>query len=448
VPLRFVPPIRRLEWSRCIAVFRLKPTSNARGWHDNRPAADERPVFPTTHPSTQRPQPRTLADATILQIVPSLRDEPAARTAVETAIGLMQSGGRTLVAGAPGPLAGKLQTAGGEWIPFVNDTMNPLKLRRNARMLEKLIAAERIDVIHAHGAGAAWSALWASVHSPVRLVTSLPDAPPPADWIRSYFASALTRADRIIASSSYSAKRMIERFDIAPERVAVIPRSLDTRLFDPAAIDNRRLAAFRAATGIHRNERIILVPGRITAAKGHHVLVEAAAILAARGLRRCVYVLAGDDRSDRSYARRLQARINKLGLQPVFRTASVFRDMPAALAASHLVVLPAVESPTTGRAVAAAQAMARPVITTELGLLPEYVLAPPRMPDELRTGWLMRPGDPEELAGAIGLAMRLDQTAYQALAARARQFAHFMFSPESVVSATRTVYTGLIARDR
>jgi glycosyltransferase involved in cell wall biosynthesis len=448
VPLRFVPPIRRLEWSRCIAVFRLKPVSNARGWHDNHHATAERSVFPTARPVPQRPLPRTLAEGTILQIVPSLRDEPAARTAVETAIGLMQIGARTLVAGAPGPLAGKLQTAGGEWIPFVNDTMNPLKLRRNANMLEKLISAERIDIIHAHGAGAARSALWATAHSPVRLVSSLPDAPPPADWIRSYFSGALMRADRIIASSSYCAKQAIERFGIAPEQVAVIPRSIDTRLFDPAAIDSRRLAAFRAAARINRNERIILVPGRITAAKGHHILVEAAAILAARGLRGCVYVLAGDDQSDRSCARRLRARINKLGLAPVFRTAAGFRDMPAALAGSHLVVLPAVESPMTGRAVAAAQAMARPVITTEIGLLPEHVLAPPRMPDELRTGWLVRPGDPAELAGAIGLALRLDPTAYQALAARARQFAQFMFSPESVVSATRTVYTGLLARDR
>jgi len=46
------------------------------------------------------------------------------------------------------------------------------------------------------------------------------------------------------------------------------------------------------------------------------------------------------------------------------------------------------------------------------------------------------------------LVLRLDETAYQALAARARQFAQFMFSPESVVAATRAVYTSLLARDR
>jgi glycosyltransferase involved in cell wall biosynthesis len=193
---------------------------------------------------------------------------------------------------------------------------------------------------------------------------------------------------------------------------------------------------------------VVLVPGRICAAKGQHILVEAAAILADRGLRDCVYVLAGDDQSDRGFVRALMGRIKKLGLEPAFRITALFRDMPAALAASHLVVLPALESPLTGRAVAEAQAMARPAVTTAVGVLPETVLAPPRMPDDLRTGWVVRPGHPVELAGAIGVAMQLDGTAYQALAARARQFAQFMFSPESVVAATRAVYTSLLARDR
>ena len=92
--------------------------------------------------------------------------------------------------------------------------------------------------------------------------------------------------------------------------------------------------------------------------------------------------------------------------------------------------------------------MARPVITSDIGVLPETVLAPPRMPDELRSGWLVRPGHPVELAETMGVALGLNDTAYQALAARARQFAQFMFSPESVVAATRAVYTALLARDR
>ncbi len=396
----------------------------------------------------QRALPRTLAGATILQIVPSLQDEPAARAAVEVALGLLQTGARALVAGEGGPLVGKLQTAGGEWIPLVNETMNPLKLRRNAKLLERLCSAERVDIVHSHSAGGAWSALAATAHMPVWLVTSLGDAPTAPSRLRAFYASALTRGDRVIAPSAYVAGRTIGRFGLPRDRIAVVPRSVDTHFFDPATVDVRRLAAFRMASRIHRGERVILLPGRLTAANGQHVLVDAAAILADRGLRGVVFVLAGDDQSHRKYARAVVAKINKLGLDTIFRITALFHDMPAALAAAHVVVLPSLETPVLGRAAAEAQAMARPVITTYAGILPENVLAPPRMPDELRTGWVIRPRHPVELAAAIAAALQLDDTAYQALAARARQFAQFMFSPESVVAATRAVYTSLLARDR
>ncbi|HSP48812.1 MAG TPA: hypothetical protein VLN61_01250 [Pseudolabrys sp.] len=67
------------------------------------------------------------------------------------------------------------------------------------------------------------------------------------------------------------------------------------------------------------------------------------------------------------------------------------------------------------------------------------------MRDELRTGWLVRPGNMGELAVASVLA--LDVTAYAALSARARQFAEFAFSSQSVAEAIRGVYTSLLARN-
>jgi glycosyltransferase involved in cell wall biosynthesis len=122
--------------------------------------------------------------------------------------------------------------------------------------------------------------------------------------------------------------------------------------------------------------------------------------------------------------------------------------MPAALAVADVVVVPALRPPLTGRTVAEAQAVGRAVVTTAVGMLPENVLAPPRMREDLRTGWVVRPGQAGELAAAVAAALANNATAAEALGARARQFAEFMFSPQSVAEAIRGVYTSLLSRDR
>lgn len=60
--------------------------------------------------------------------------------------------------------------------------------------------------------------------------------------------------------------------------------------------------------------------------------------------------------------------------------------------------------------------------------------------DELHTGWLVRPGYVRELADAVDAVLKLDETAYEALGARARQFAEFMFSPQICRSYSRGLY--------
>jgi len=122
--------------------------------------------------------PSTLAGATILQIVPALREEPVARTALDVAAALRQAGARALVAAEEGPLVAELTASGGEWVPLVNATVNPFRLRRSARTLQRLIASERIDIVHAQSAGGAWIASLAAARIAVWIVTTLLDVPP------------------------------------------------------------------------------------------------------------------------------------------------------------------------------------------------------------------------------------------------------------------------------
>lgn len=393
-----------------------------------------------------RVSPRTLAGATVLQVVPALREEPNARAAINVAYALLQSGARALVAGADGPLTAEIRSFGGEWIPLPNATINPFQLRRNARVLEDIIASERVDIIHAQSAGGAWSARLAAAQIAVWFVTTLPDVPP-ASRLRAFGLSALAQGDRIIAPSVFAALPMMQRHRIPNEQVTIIPRAIDTAVFDPAAVGPERVGNLRQAWHIAPGERIILVPGRVAPWSGQMLLPDVARAMLDDGIHGVTFVIVGENRQYAKYARAVLKKAQKLGVHKLFRLTGHHADMPAAFGAADIVAVPAIEPPLQGRVVAQAQAMGRPVVTTNVGVLPEHVAIPPHIPDELRTGWVVRPGEAVDFARALTRALALDANAYQAMAARARQFAEYMFSPQSVAQATRAVYTSLLARD-
>jgi glycosyltransferase involved in cell wall biosynthesis len=390
---------------------------------------------------------RTLAGATILQIVPALHEEPSARAAVNVAYALLQAGARALVAADDGPLVGELRAFGGEWVELHNETVNPLRLRRNARVLENLIAAERIDIVHAQSAGGAWSARVAASRIAVWLVTSLPDAPAVGRRWPAPVSAALAQGDRIIAPSIYAATPVMERYGIADDQVTVIPREIDTAVFDPLAVKVERSEKLRSAWRVPPYARIVLVPGRLAPWNGQIIVPEVARALADEGAANVVFVIVGEHATHRSYAREVMKQAQELGVESLLRLTGHCPDMPAAFACADLVAVTSVQPPLLGSVVAQAQAMARPVVTSDVGILPEHVLVPPRMPEELRTGWVVAPADPIGLAHALQLALGLDPTEYQAMAARAREFAEYMFSPQSAAVATRAVYMSLLARD-
>jgi glycosyltransferase involved in cell wall biosynthesis len=391
--------------------------------------------------------PQTLAGATVLQIVPALREEPVARTALNVAAALRQVGARALVAGEDGPLVAELTASGGEWVPLVNATVNPFRLRRNARALERLITSERIDIVHAQSAGGAWIANMAAARIAVWIVTSLPDVPP-VSRLRAYWATALTRGDWVITPSNFAAGPVLARHNVPRERLTIIPRSIDIAAFDPAAVDATRVEALRVAWRIPPAARILLVPGRVAPWNGQLIVPDVARIMLDSGMRGFVFVLVGEHRSHRKYARTIVEEAKVKGVQALVRLTGHCRDVPAALAAADTVVVPATEPPVLGRVVAQAQAMGRPVVTSDVGILPEHVVAPPEMPEDVRTGWVVKAGDAKEFASAVIEAWALDDDAYRTMAARARHFAKYMFSPDSAAAATHAVYTALLERDR
>ena len=114
-----------------------------------------------------------LAGRTILQIVPPVGAGGDERATLAVTAALAETGARALVASNSGELAGELQAIGGLFVSFPAATKNPLAMTLNKRRLQRIIAAERVDLVHARARWAAWAAVKACRKAKRPVVTSL-----------------------------------------------------------------------------------------------------------------------------------------------------------------------------------------------------------------------------------------------------------------------------------
>jgi protein-tyrosine-phosphatase len=222
-------------------------------------------------------------------------------------------------------------------------------------------------------------------------------------------------ADRIVAVSRHSAAALSQS-GYAPTPLVQIPNGIDLGRVRAT----RTAAEVRRAFGIHDGELLVGTAGRLTPVKGQKYLVEAARLVLRQEPRaRFVFVGSGPLKGD------LVARAEALGvggaclfIDPlVDRKAGVF-DLIAAL---DVFVLPSL-SEGSPMALLEAMALARPIVATAVGGVPEIVVAG-------ESGVLVPPQDAEALAVAC-LELARNRAWAARLGAAAGRAAEAQFSHE------------------
>ncbi|MCZ8270274.1 MAG: glycosyltransferase family 4 protein [Beijerinckiaceae bacterium] len=386
-----------------------------------------------------------LSGKTILQIIPMLDAGGAERTTIDIAEGIAQAGARSLVATEGGRLVGELQAKGGLWIPFPAATKNPLAMALNVGRLAQILKAEKVDLVHARSRAPAWVALAACRLTGTGFMTTYHGAYSGLSAPKLLYNSVMARGEVVIANSHFTAERIQAQFRMNPTCLRVIHRGTNFETFSPDRVSPARIEKIRRGWLVAPEERVVLLAGRLTPWKGQMVLIRAAQVLRERGYRDLVFILAGDPQGRDGYVREIDQLISENQLGGVVRRVGHVSDMPAALAASALVAVPSTAPEAFGRVAVEAQAMGVPVVVSNLGAVPETVLAPPQVRPDQRTGWRVAPDNPEELADAIAEAIDLMPSAFQQLADRARTHVMARFSLERMVSETLDCYSALLA---
>jgi glycosyltransferase involved in cell wall biosynthesis len=385
-----------------------------------------------------------LAGLTILQIIPELSAGGAETAAIDIAAALAEVGAKALVASEGGRMAGELRANGGIWLPFPARTKNPLAMAFNQRRLAELIDSESVALVHARSRAPAWVAYGVTRRKKIPFVTTYHGAYSAKGPFKLFYNSIMAKGDAVIANSAYTARRIAELYPFARENIRVIERGIDLRVFNPQDVDPSRVKSLRQAWNVAPEERIVLLAGRLTAWKGHKILIEAARLLVAAGLSGTKFVLAGDDQGRASYVKEVDAAIAQAGLAGTVLRTGHCGDVPAALLAATAVVMPSTRPEAFGRVAVEAQAMGTPVIVSDLGSLSEPVLEPTDADIRLRTGWRVPAGDAKALAAAIFEVLRLGAAARDAFALRARSGVLRRFSVERMKAETLATYSALV----
>lgn len=364
----------------------------------------------------------------ILQVVPALGGGGVERGTIEIAAAIVRAGGVALVASAGGRLVAEVARAGARHVALPLATKNPVAIWRNAGRLAELIGAEAVDIVHARSRAPAWSALLAARRTGVHFLTTYHGAYGEDLPFKRHYNAVMAKGERVIAISRFIAELVETRHHVDPALIRVIPRGVDTAMFDPGKVTQDRIDRTTAAWGVPAGARMVLLPGRLSGWKGQGVLIEAIAKLR----RADVYcVLVGGGR--RRQTEGLEQAARRLGITEQVRLVGHCDDMPAALARADVVVHASTEPEAFGRVVIEAQAMRRPVIASDLGGPVETVA-----PGE--TGFLVAPGDAAALALMIDRILSLSEDERRALGDRARAAVERDYTIAAMQAATLAVY--------
>lgn len=213
--------------------------------------------------------------------------------------------------------------------------------------------------------------------------------------------------ERVVALSRTHAAYLRDCERIDPGRIRVIENGIDVASFAATGAGNDTL---RAELGIEPGEAVVIMVAALRPEKAHEALVEAAARLVAEG-RSLKFLLVGDGERRTE----LERQVARAGLDPVIRFLGIRRDVARLLHVSDVLVLPSHDVvETLPLAVLEAMAAGVPVVASRVGSLGEVI-------EDGRSGRLIRPADPMELAQAIAYILDNPQVAGEwARAARRR----------------------------
>lgn len=369
-----------------------------------------------------------------MQIIPALGAGGAEQGCIDVAAAITAAGAQAIVVSNGGSRLHELARAGALHIDMPVHSKNPLTIMRNTRALEKLIRKHNVDIVHVRSRAPAWSAYKACQRTGAKFMTTCHAPYNINGEFKRTYNSVMAKGERVIAISEMVDHYLQANYRIDPNNIRLVHRGISMERFHPTAVSAGRVIDLTKEWRIPDGVNVIMLPGRLTRWKGHHVMIEAMAKLNRKDL---FCLIIGSDQGRTEYREELEALIQEKELGGSVRLVDHCNDMPAAYMLASVVVSASTDPEGFGRIPVEAQAMGRPIIATDHGGAQETI-------KRGETGWLVPPGDADFLAQAVEEALSLSAGQRSVLATRAMSHIAEHFTKDIMIEKTLNVYNELL----
>ncbi len=368
---------------------------------------------------------------TVMQLLPDLNSGGVERGTLELGRHLVHNGHTSIVVSGGGRLVEQLEKEGSYHLRKTIGSKSPLALL-HIWPLRQEMKKKRVDILHLRSRMPAWVGYvaWKTLprkYRPILISTFH------GFYSVNNYSAIMTKGDGVIAVSRSIQNHIAEKYN-REKNVRLIFRGVDIESFTDERVEPWRIEALSNAWGIDTTKHVLMVPGRITRLKGLDVFLQSLLLVKNKNFQA---VIVGDTEDNPGYTTELInfTRDNNLTDTVVF--AGHCNDMPAAFLLAD-IVLSTSSSEAFGRTTVEAMAMGKPLIATALGGNLETMIPG-------KTGWLVNPADPGQLASVIdeALAMNKDQLKQYGENGRARVAANF--TTQTMCEQTVDFYYELLA---
>jgi glycosyltransferase involved in cell wall biosynthesis len=279
-------------------------------------------------------------------------------------------------------IARRAQEAGMTFYPLrTHKALLPFEVVRLAAWL----AGNRVEVVNTHSSNDGWLAGLAARMTAARLIRSRHIE---VDYPNRFWSGFAFRSlpHHVITTSQRIADRLVAELGVPAKRVSCVATGVDLARFNPAIT-----GTLRQELGLAPDVVLVGMISVLRSWKGHETFLQAAVRLLRESKRPLHFIIAGEG----PMRVVLPDMIKEAGLEGKVTLLGHRADVPNVLASLDVLVLPSYAHEGIPQIILQAQAMARPVVATTIGGIPEVV-------KDSATGLLVEPRDDAALAEKIG----------------------------------------------